>query len=135
MSSWESVDWEQIQTSFENREAIYIEKGALLVRVHNIKINESKRYISADVEEILRPGLGAGMFYRPVWSEAPLRRWNIGGDLTACSRDVWCMGYGGWQMYFAHSFVDGIVSLAARWPQELDHWERYRHVLNWLQEH
>lgn len=124
---------EQIRTSYENREAIYIEKGALRVRVQSIRINITHNRIEAEVEEVFTPGLGVGIFYKPVWNEGRPRRWSIGGDLTACFDVIWMMGYGGWALYFARPAVEGIVALAAQWPTDWDLWERYYEVLRCLE--
>ncbi len=132
MRSNTTINHEQLAMSYEHREAIYVEKGALRVRVSQIHIDTSKGVIRAEVEEILSPGLGAGLFYRSVWNEGAPRRWKIGGDLTACYVDDWHMGYGGWSLYFAPHVVEGITSLAAQWPLDLPPYDRYTQVMDWL---
>ena len=132
MGSNPTFDHERLAESYENREAIYVEKGALRVRVSHIHIDTCKGGIQAEVEEIFSPGLGAGLFYRPVWNEGTPRRWKIGGDLTACYADIWHMGYGGWSLYFAPQVVEGITTLAAQWPMDLGPHERYKQVTDWL---
>lgn len=123
---------EQLAMSYENREAIYVEKGAIRVRVSQIHIDMCKAAIRAEVEEIFSPGLGAGLFYRSVWNEGTPRRWKISGDLAACSIDIWEMGYGGWSLYFEPQVVEGITCLAAQWPQGLAPYDRYTQVTAWL---
>jgi hypothetical protein len=126
---------EHIRDSYENREAIYVEKGALRVRVHNIQIDTHRCKMEAEVEELFTPGLGAGIFYKPVWNEGRPRRWSIAGDLTSCFDVIWMMGYGGWALCFARPVVDGVVALAAQWPTDLDPRERYSQVVRWLGEY
>jgi hypothetical protein len=45
------------------------------------------------------------------------------------------MGYGGWSLFFAPRIVDGILSLALRFQDNLDPFQRYREVLNYLMDH
>jgi hypothetical protein len=123
---------EHLVKSYENREAIYVEKGAIRVRVSQIHIDTCNDQIHAEIEEIFSPGLGAGMFYRPVWNEGTPVQWKIVGDLAACRVGKWSMGYGGWSLYFAPVVVEGITALAAQWPVDLGHWDRYTHVTKWL---
>src|ERR1035438_6113927 len=56
-----SPEVQRVQASFEGREAIYIEKGVVRVRVSNIRAT-MPQVIEADVEEIPTPGLGVGRF-------------------------------------------------------------------------
>lgn len=66
---------EQLRGNFENREAIYIEKGACRVRITNIQSKASVRMVRPQVEEILTPGLR-----HPLHVNQPnLVRWEIGG--------------------------------------------------------
>lgn len=131
MNLQHAVIVEQIRNTYENREAIYFEKGVLRVRVHNIHIDTHNRRIEADVEEIFTPGLGTGIFYKPVWNEGRPRRWSIGGQLASCWDVVWTMGYGGWALYFSTAVIEGIVALAASWPADLSPVERHYQILNW----
>ena len=48
----------RLRTIFENRDAIYIEKGALKVRVSNIRASKLRRILWAEIEEVPTPGLG-----------------------------------------------------------------------------
>src|ERR1017187_2432018 len=52
----------KLQANFENREAIYIEKGATRVCVNNIRGLASCAAVRADIEELPAPGLGIGIF-------------------------------------------------------------------------
>jgi hypothetical protein len=136
MSSKEAANFEQLRKSFENREAIYIEKGALRVRVSNIQADTHKRWVKAEVEEIFTPGLGAGLFYKGTWNEGSPRRWEIGaGDLTTYSDYTWAMGYGGWYLFFATRVLEGVVDLAAQWANDLDAIARSSQVAHWLVDH
>ena len=90
---------QEVRAMFEGREAIYIEQGAVRVRISNIRGSASQAIISAEVEEIPTPGLGVGRF-RHLPGNKPLR-WTINaGYLTVFSDQLWTMGYGGWSLYF-----------------------------------
>jgi hypothetical protein len=79
---------------FEGKEAIYIEKGALRVRVSDIR-ESGPASISANVEEIPTPGLGVGALNNSQRSRSI--RWEIGACyLTVCSNHVW--PYGIWRL-------------------------------------
>ena len=126
---------EQLRTQFEGREAIYVEKGILRVRVRHIRPRVARRSISAQVEEIPTPGLGLGTF--PAWDEnaRALLRWKIGaGDLTTVSDESWNMGYGGWSLYFAPAVIRGVVGLVSGFPRDLDAFVGYGQVLRFLVE-
>src|SRR5436190_18884249 len=103
---------DQLRNRFDGREAIYVEKGVLRVRVSNIR-GRGAFHIRADVEEIATPGLGVGLFHRPRLSGAGPLRWRIGaGYLTTFSAQSWKMGYGGWSLYFAPDIVQAVVGCA-----------------------
>ncbi len=127
---------EQLRARFEGREAIYVEKGALRMRVSDIRGGATQLSISAEVEELPTPGFPAGAFYEmPRLEPSPLR-WSIeGGYLTDFSEHTWHMGYGGWSLFFAPRIVDGILGLALRFPDNLDAFQRYRKVLDYLKDH
>ena len=130
MESPESENCEKLRDAFEGREAIYIEKGVLRVRVTNIRYKVDARTIRAEVEEVAAPNLAGGVFHgrepRPL-------RWRISaGFLTTFSENRWDMGYGGWSLFFAAAVVDGLTNLAADWPADLDAGERYRRAIDFL---
>jgi hypothetical protein len=122
---------QEVCARFEGREAIYVEKGVLRVCISNIRGSASQVTISAEVEEILTPGLGVGGF-----SDLPghkPRRWRIGaGYLTAFSDQYWATGYGGWSLYFDPKAVEGVLDLAARFPANLDSEGRYSMIVRFL---
>ncbi len=62
MDSQHAHNCKVLRDRFEGREAIYVEKGALRVHVTNIRVDGLS--VGADVEEIITPGLGVGMFTR-----------------------------------------------------------------------
>ena len=96
MSSPAAANCDELRKSFENREAIYIEKGALRVRVRSIRANPDAEVVSAAIEEVPTPGLRTGIFHDMI--EGPLR-WEIdAGKLTTFSAHTWRMGHGGWQL-------------------------------------
>ena len=127
---------EQVRGLFEGREAIYVEKGALRVKVSDVQGDVARLFISAEVEEIPTAGFPAGAFYEIQRLEPSPMRWSIeGGYLTTFSDHTWHMGYGGWSLFFAPRIVDGILSLALRFPDNLDPFQRYREVLDYLKDH
>jgi hypothetical protein len=127
---------EQLRARFEGREAIYVEGGALRVKVSDIRGDVARLFISAEVEEIPTAGFPTGAFYEIQRLEPSPLRWHIeGGYLTTFSNHRWHMGYGGWSLFFAPRIVDGILSLALRFPDNLDPDERYREVLDYLKDH
>jgi hypothetical protein len=127
-----------LRRQFENQEAIYVEVGVLRVRVFNIHLGADERSITADVEEIPTIGLGVGMYRtrKSLELQTPIRSWHIrGGFLTSFSDNTWSMGYGGWTLFFDKKIVEGVVSLAAGWPNERsESFSRYDAGLEWLQD-
>lgn len=132
MNTSHAGNGEELRRRFEGREAIYVEKGALRVRVTNIR-SPGGSHIKADVEEIITSGLGVGMFHgmrQP--GDAPLR-WSIGaGNLTTCSAQSWEMGYGGWTLFFAPGVVQAVVECAAQFAPDADPHDGYRAVTRLL---
>jgi hypothetical protein len=91
----------ELQARFEGREAIYVEQGALRVRVGDICWDAAKLCITARVEEVATTGFPAGVFYDPERDEANPITWDIGaGYLTTSSEHTWNMGNGGWCIFF-----------------------------------
>ncbi|MHB8501774.1 MAG: hypothetical protein ACYDCG_16985 [Candidatus Acidiferrales bacterium] len=89
MSLQNETKVEQVRGLFEGREAIYIEKGALRVKVSNIRGDVAGLLISAEVEEIPTTGLPAGVFYEIQRLEPSPLRWSIeGGYLTDLSDHI-----------------------------------------------
>ena len=120
---------QQLRGLFEGRRAIYIEKGALHVKVRDIRGDLVQQCVSAQVEEIPTDGFPTGS-YGLVPSP---RRWEIeAGYLTSFSDHTWHMGYGGWSLFFAPRIVEGILSLALRFPDNLDSFQRYTEILRYL---
>jgi hypothetical protein len=133
MTPQDSLNCEKLRRAFDGREAIYVEKGVLRVRVTNISFNAIARQIGADVEEILTPGLERSLLHRLRPNELFPLRWQIGaGRLTRFSEHTWAAGYGSWSLFFAPEIVSGVVSLAAAWSAELDAYHRYRQATHFL---
>jgi hypothetical protein len=57
MTSDRLANSERLRATLENREAIYVERGALRVKVTNIRANAVVQAMSADIEEILSGGI------------------------------------------------------------------------------
>ena len=124
---------ERLRVLFEGREAIYVEKGASRVKVTNIHGNVAQQYVSAEVEEIPTTGLPVGVFHEIKKHEPSPLRWSIeAGYLTDFSDHTWHMGYGGWSLFFAPRIVEGIQSVALRFPDNLDPFQRYKGILDYL---
>jgi hypothetical protein len=109
---------EKVRASFEGREAIYLEKGAIRVRVSNIR-SADLGTILADIEEIPTAGF-------PIWIRGggprprshPLR-WTIGTSLIRhFSADSWSSPpYVGWTLYFSPKLIEEILALVSRFPE------------------
>ncbi len=126
----------QLQTLFSTREAIYVEKGALRVRVEAIRRDVEKLVIWAELSEIPTPGFPAGIFCAVLEHEpSPLRLTVGAGFMSNFSDSTWYMGYGGWSLFFAPRIVEGVVALAGQFPEDLHPMERYKAVLRFLEEH
>jgi len=122
----------KLRANFEGKQAIYLEKGALLVCVSDIR--PGRTTVAAQIEEIPTSGLlgfvGVG---RPN-GQAPLR-WTIrAGSFSVFSDHCWQMGYGGWSIHFEPALVRAVVQLAAEFPETLDDYERYRQIRRRVQE-
>jgi hypothetical protein len=115
---------DKIRTCFEGKEAIYIEKGALRVRVSNIgcaDLNGEAEFIEAEIEEIPTPGLPVSLpGYDRREQPRPLR-WRIGTNIKVqpVGRYYWSSPpYVGWSMNFCPKLIEGVVELASGFPQD-----------------
>lgn len=125
----------RLQILFCTREAIYVDKDALRVRVNAIHRDVEKLVISAELSEIPTPGLPAGIFCSVLEHEPRPLRLTIGaGFMSNYSDSTWYVGYGGWSLSFAPRIVDGVVALAGQFPEDLHPMERYKAVLRFLEE-
>jgi hypothetical protein len=130
MDSQHERNCELLRDRFEGREAIYVEKGALRVRVSNIRsIGLS---VGADVEEIITPGLGVGLFARTHPPVTPPYRWDIAGDSAAFSDQCWWMGYGGWALHFDPEILQAVIEFAAQRSKDADPCEGYSELCSLL---
>jgi hypothetical protein len=124
---------EKLRASFEGREAIYIEKGAIRVRVSNIR-SADLGTILADIEEIPTAGF-------PIWIRGggppprshPLR-WTIGTSLIRhLSADSWSSPpYVGWTLYFSPKLIEEIVALVSRFPENHPPHLGYGEILTYI---
>jgi hypothetical protein len=141
MTSQGSLNCDKLRDAFEGREAIYVERGVLRVRVSQIRCFLSTRRIDATVEEVPTPGLASGLFegLHSLRGNPPLR-WKIRtADLSMFSEHTWDMGDDGgwsrgcWTLYFAPEVVSGLTNLAATWPVDLDNaMDRHKRALAFL---
>jgi hypothetical protein len=131
------TDCNRLRKTLENREAIYVERGALRVRVTNIRSNVVAQAISADIEEI--PTTGFPRFIdldRQGLTESESLRWTIStGNQTTFSDHTWSLGNGGWSLFFGSDLLQEVVQLASQFPRDLSRNERYRRILGWLHCH
>ena len=129
-------DLEPFLKQFEGREAIYIEQGALRVRVSNIRVEVESKLVTVDVEEIPTPGLGFVGAHNRAFEEKAPRRWDIATtDLagpTFSSRGWHGGTHSGWSLFFAPEIIAGVVNLAALFPPSLHPAIRYRQILNFV---
>jgi hypothetical protein len=132
MTTEAAATCERLRQTFEGREAILIEKGAVRVRVSSILAKPVERLIEAQIQAIPTRGLPAGALYYHAAYQAGRPFRIAGGYLTSFSDHVWEMGYGGWTLFFAPQFVKGVMDLAASWPDDLDPYERYSRIMRWL---
>lgn len=127
---------EKVRASFEGREAIYIEKGAIRVRVNNIR-SADLGVILADIEEIPTAGF-------PIWIRGggprPLShplRWTIGTSVIRhFSADLWSSPpYVGWTLYFSPKLIEAIVELVTRFPENHPPHLGYGEIVTHLNKH
>ena len=105
---------DRVRELFEGREALYLEgRGALRVRVEDIEPDVERHLIRARVVEIPTPGLHDIWFHRQASdTDVPLR-WSItAGFRSDYTAGLWCMGYGGWHLYFDPDLLRMAVELA-----------------------
>jgi hypothetical protein len=129
----------RLRARFEDREAIYIEQGALRVRVTKIQANVAERTITADIEEIPTPGFPRFIGLNSVGlADSRLLKWTISAEnLTVCSDHVWSHGAGGWSLFFDSELIREVLRFTATYSEALnvDAYERYRNILGWVQCH
>ena len=128
---------ERLRQALDNHDAIYVERGALRVRVRNIRANVEVQGISADLEEI--PTTGFPEFVdldRYGLTDKEPHRWTISaGNLTSCSVQTWSLGNGGLSLFFGAELVQEVIHLASQFPSGLSRYERYHRILGWLHCH
>jgi hypothetical protein len=127
---------EKVRASFEGREAIYIEKGAIRVRASNIR-SADLGTILADIEEI--PTAGFPIWIRgggPRTRSHPLR-WTIETSLIRhFSADSWSSPpYVGWTLYFSPKLIQEIVALVSRFPENHPPHLGYGEIVTHLNKH
>ena len=135
MTAHPSANCERLRKTFENRD--FVERGALRVRVTNIRGNVAVQSISADLEEIPTTGFpGFIDLDRYGLTDAEPRRWTISvGKLTTFSEHTWSLGNGGCSLFFNRELVQEVVQLASQFPPGLSRYERYHRILGWLHCH
>jgi hypothetical protein len=115
---------EKARSFYEGKEAIYIERGALRVRVNNVHIgivhintNDLQEYLAFDLEEIPTPNL-------PVWrgkgpSLGPYSlRWEVGTNFETHLLHDYCSAYVGWSMHFSPRMVAEVVEIATNFAED-----------------
>ena len=123
-----------LRERFEGTEAIFVEMGAIRVRVIRVRPKPRWRFVDVLVEEIPTPRLGCGIFDglpdgKPV-------RWDVGaGYLSRFSEHNWCMGYGGWRICKDPALVEAVTRLAKTFPADLPGRTRYARIGDLIQGH
>lgn len=121
---------------FEGREGIYIEKGAVRVRIHTIRFGRIQKKVSAEVEELPTKGLDLVRHPRSGFNAQSPRRWRIATTALAGSTFTsshWNGGaYVGWSLFFDPDIVHGVVKLAESFPADLHPGLRYRQVVKFI---
>ena len=137
MNPEHAITIEQIRTIFLDREAIYVEKGALRVRIIGIQVNAQSGLFEVLLEEVPTPGFGVGLFHSWESDEPTPRQWSVAtvGDLSEFTDDVWTGHYISWAIFFAPYVVQGVVDPAAHWPDSLETFARYNELNAWLSHH
>jgi hypothetical protein len=131
----EAANFEQLRAALNGREAIFIAKGVLRVRVSGIQYDPERRRGGTTIEEIPTAGLGRTMFHRRRPDRTVPLTWGIaGGYLPAFTDDEWTMGCDGWSLYFAPSIVAGVVDMARQWPEDITPLEQHRRALAFVLE-
>jgi len=127
----------RLREQFEGREAVYIDNGALRVRVTNIQANLAAQELTADLEEIPTPGFPRFLGLNSVGlRESRALRWTIyAGNLTAFSDHMWSRGDDGWSMFFHPEVVSEVMRFSETYSIGLNtsEYERYRNILGWVQ--
>ena len=125
----------RLQSNFEGKQALYVEQGALLVRVSNIRTSALRRTVAAQVDEIPVAGLRVGRFGDLLNNTAPLH-WTIrAGYLTEFSDHSWAMGYGGWSLHFDPRLIEAVLELVSAFSSHLDPFDRYSRITVLLNQH
>jgi hypothetical protein len=52
----------------------------------------------------------------------------------AFSDNYWGTGYGGWSLYFDPKVVQGVLDVASRFPIDMDIFERYNRIVQFVQQ-
>ena len=126
----------RFRTLFEGREAIYIEKGSLRVKVRNIRVDSSEPYARAEIEEIPTVGFPTGAICGLKSGEDLLRSSIGSSEGTHFSEHTWHAGYPtAFVLYFSPAIVEGLVNLASHFPDSLDPYQCYREVQRYLQDY
>jgi hypothetical protein len=114
---------EKARSFYEGKEAIYIERGALRVRVNSVRIgspNDLQGYLAFDLEEIPTPRLPVWRGKGPSLGPHPLR-WEVGTNFetqTHLFKDFCSAAYVGWSMYFSPKVVAEIVEMATNFAED-----------------
>ncbi|MBI1984353.1 MAG: hypothetical protein HYS61_09160 [Acidobacteria bacterium] len=128
---------QRVRENFEGREALYVEKGALVVRVTGISDDPDNRTIEAVVDEVptlgLRPSLIHERFFPGV--PGPIS-WSISaGFLSTFSEHTWSVGYGGWFLTTAPEILCQVVALAATFEERLSPEDRFGRIMEHIYLH
>ena len=122
---------QELRKNFEGREAIHVERGALRVRVSGIRA-VGDRFV-ADVEEVPSAGLQNSLLHRAHGGIAGPLKWQVSPRFSEVGRESEWVARD-WSLIFDPQIVQGLVELAARWPDDLPGLARYCEVGCYLME-
>jgi len=125
---------EKMRALYEGKEAIYIEKGAIRVRVSNIRGAEDVGLIRADMEEIPTAGLPIWIRAGGLFSRTSPLRWTIGTSSPKnFSPNLWSSPpYVGWTLYFSPKLIEEVVELVSQFPENYYPQLGYRKVITFI---
>jgi hypothetical protein len=127
---------EKARFLYEGREGIYIEKGALRVRVNSVRIgsacvnttNDLIEYLAFDLEQIPTSGLPVWLDGKGPYLEPHPLRWEVGTNFETNLFHNYCSAaYGGWSLHFAQKLAAEVVEMATNFAGD-DSPELYRKI-------
>lgn len=99
---------------FEGRDALYVEKGVLRVRVRSISVDFRGRFVWTEVRESPVDSLPPPAHFVAAGGGTRPLAWRIGaGPFTRASSQIWKAGYGAWTIFTAPKVIELVLARAA----------------------